>query len=152
MTTVRAYVDGDQADVMGLAAHLTAGAAPWRDHARSVAVVLGWVAEAIAAEGSPGHGLYVAADQDRVVGFVSMSTRTHFTGDVDACIGELVVDRDSRRQGVGRMLLRVAEEWARSNGFATLTLETGARNTAARALYAATGFADEDIRLTKRLV
>jgi ribosomal protein S18 acetylase RimI-like enzyme len=117
-----------------------------------VAVVLGWVAESIAAVGSPGHAVFVATKEDRVVGFVALSTRTHFTGDVDAYIGSLVVDQELERQGVGSMLLRVAEEWARDSGFQTLVLDTGARNTAARALYKAVGFAEEDIRLSKRLV
>jgi ribosomal protein S18 acetylase RimI-like enzyme len=151
VTTVRPYDEDDRPAVMHLAGRLTAGAAPWRDRERWVAVVLGWVAESIAAQGSPGHALFVAADGDRVVGFVAVSTRTHFTGDVDAYIGELVVDRTVERQGVGRMLLRVAEDWARDNGFDTLTLDTGARNTRARALYEAAGFEDEDIRLSKRL-
>lgn len=151
MTTVRPYVDADQPAVMALATRLTAGAAPWRSRERWVTVVQGWVAESIAAVGSPGHALFVADRGDRVVGFVALSTRTHFTGAVDAYIGELVVDQEVERQGVGKLLVSVAEEWARSNGFETLTLDTGARNTAARALYESAGFADEDIRLTKRL-
>jgi ribosomal protein S18 acetylase RimI-like enzyme len=136
---------------MALGARLTAGAPPWRDRDRWLAVVLGWVAESIAAQGSPGHALFVAAKDEHVVGFVALSTRTHLTGDVDAYIGELVVEQSVQRQGVGRMLLQVAEGWARDNGFQALTLDTGARNTAARALYQAAGFEDEDVRVTKRL-
>ena len=151
MTTVRPYDDEDQPAVMHLATRLTAGAAPWRDPERWRAVVLGWVAESITAQGSPGHALFVAEDGVRVVGFVALSTRTHFTGDVDAYIGELVVDRTVERQGVGRMLLRAAEDWARDLGFETLTLDTGARNIGARALYESVGFEDEDIRLSKRI-
>lgn len=152
MTTVRPYVDADQQAVMALTARLTAGAAPSRNRGRWVAVVLGWAAESIAAAGMPGHALYVAERDRRVVGFVALSTRTHFTGDVDAYIGELVVDHEVERQGVATQLLSVAQQWARDNGFETLTLDTGARNTATRALYEAAGFQDEDIRLTKRIV
>jgi ribosomal protein S18 acetylase RimI-like enzyme len=151
VTSVRPYVEDDQPAVMQLALRLTAGAAPWRDPDRWVAVVLGWVAESIAAEGSPGHALFVAEDGDRVVGFVALSTRTHFTGDVDAYIGHLVVDRAVERRGVGRRLLQEAEDWARVHGFETLTLDTGARNIGARALYESAGFEEEDIRLSKRL-
>jgi ribosomal protein S18 acetylase RimI-like enzyme len=136
---------------MALADRLVAGAAPWRDPERWLAVVRGWVAESIVAADQPGHALHVAVDDERVVGFVATSTRMHFTGDVDAYIGELVVATDVERRGVGRLLLETAEAWARSLGYRTLILDTGARNTAARALYESAGFVDEDIRLSKRL-
>ncbi len=153
MAGIRAYVEGDRASVMALADRLTAGAPPWRDRERWLAVVRGWVAESIDAAGHPLHALLVATDDhtDAVVGFVALSTRTHFTGDLHAYIGELVVDRNVERQGVGRLLLRAAERWALEHGFDAITLNTGAANTAARALYASAGYADEDIRLIKRL-
>jgi len=46
---------------------------------------------------------------------------------------------------------RAAESWAARNGFEHLSLETGAANTAARTFYSSVGFAEEDIRLTKKL-
>lgn len=150
--TIRQYDDRDHASVMALADRLTQGAQPWRDQDRWLAVVRGWVAESVDAATSPRHGLLVAADEaDRVEGFVAVSTRTHFTGDVDAYVGELVVASGHERRGIGRALLRAAEAWAREQGFAALTLDTGAANRAARALYEAEGFEDEDVRLTKRL-
>ncbi|HYO39311.1 MAG TPA: GNAT family N-acetyltransferase [Nocardioidaceae bacterium] len=153
MTTIRAYAECDRSAVMALADRLTAGAAPWRDRERWLAVVRGWVAESIDAADYPLHSLLVAADDDTdaVIGFVALSTRTHFTGDVHAYIGELVVDHRAERRGVGRRLLQAAECWALEHGFDSITLDTGAANTAARALYASAGYADEDIRLIKRL-
>jgi len=151
MTLLRAYEHDDHDSVMALADRLTAGAAPWRDRDRWLAVVRGWVAESLAAADAHRHALYVAVHEDRVVGFVALSTRTHFTGDVDAYIGELVVAEGHERHGVGRALLGTAESWARDHGFAALTLDTGAANLAARQFYATAGFEDEDIRLTKRL-
>ena len=151
MTTVRLYVDRDHDSVMALADRLTAGAASWRDRTRWLAVVRGWVAESISAADTPMHAMYVAVVDDHVVGFVAVSTRMHFTGALDAYVGELVVNSDVERRGVGRMLLEAAETWARDQGFTTVTLDTGAANTAARAFYLAAGFVEEDIRLAKRL-
>jgi ribosomal protein S18 acetylase RimI-like enzyme len=137
---------------MALASQLVAGRRPWRDEDRWLAMTSGWVAESIAAADSAGHALAVAVDDaDDVAGFVTLSTRTHFTGDVDAYVGELVVAPAHRREGVGRALIATAETWARSHGFRTLTLDTGGANQAARALYDATGFEVEDVRLTKLL-
>jgi GNAT superfamily N-acetyltransferase len=48
-------------------------------------------------------------------------------------------------------LLAAAEAWAGRCGLERLTLETGAANTAARAFYAAAGYHEEDVRLTKDL-
>lgn len=150
--TIRPYDDRDHASVMGLADRLTQGAQPWRDGERWLAVVRGWVAESVEAATSPRHGLLVAVDgADQVEGFVAVSTRTHFTGDVDAYVGELVVASGHERRGIGRALLRAAEAWAREQGFSVLTLDTGGANAQARALYEAEGFVEEDVRLTKPL-
>ena len=47
--------------------------------------------------------------------------------------------------------MAAAEEWARRQGLACVSLDTGAANTRARAFYAALGYEEEDVRLTKRL-
>ncbi len=149
---IREYDDARDRDrVTGLADRLTAGARPWRDRDRWLAVVRGWVAESVDAAGEPGHAVYVAEDDAGVQGFVSVTSRRHFTGDLDAYVGELVVSVEAEGHGVGRLLVGAAETWARAQGFRTLTLDTGAANAAARRLYAATGFDEEDVRLTKLL-
>jgi GNAT superfamily N-acetyltransferase len=75
------------------------------------------------------------------------------------------------RQGIGRELMGAADTWARDHGLAHLTLHAGARNAGARnagarnagarnagarnagarAFYAALGFAEEEVRLTRPL-
>lgn len=151
MTTVRPYDERDHDAVMALADRLTSGRPPWRDLDRWLATARGWVAESVAAADTPMHALLVAVVDDTVVGLVSLSTRTHFTGDVDAYVGELVVACGHERRGIGRALLADAESWAREHGLVTLTLDTGALNTGARGVYASAGFVEEDIRVTKRL-
>ncbi len=75
--------------------------------------------------------------------------RAHFSGQVDAYVGELVTAAGHERRGIGRALMAAAEAWGAQRGLRYLTLETGAANAAARSLYAALGFLAEDVRLTK---
>lgn len=56
----------------------------------------------------------------------------HFTGQVDAYVGELVVSAPYERRGIGRALMARAELWAGDCGLEHLTIETGAANVAAR--------------------
>ena len=73
----------------------------------------------------------------------------HFTGERDGYIGELVVAERTSRHGIGRALIAAADAWARDHGLRNLTLHTGSFNTNARAFYAALGFAEEEVRLTR---
>lgn len=57
--------------------------------------------------------------------------------------------RQATRLGIGRALIEAAQAWARDRGLENLTLHTGACNTAARAFYAALGFTEGEVRLTR---
>ena len=65
--------------------------------------------------------------------------------------GELVVAANAERRGIGRALITAAEQWAEERGLAHVTLDTGAANIGARSFYAALGYLEEDVKLTKRL-
>ncbi|HEX3513442.1 MAG TPA: GNAT family N-acetyltransferase, partial [Trebonia sp.] len=86
-----------------------------------------------------------------VVGVLSIHPSRHFTGELDGYIGELVVAEHASRRGIGRALVEAADTWARDHGLAHLTLHTGSYNTSARAFYAALGFAEEEVRLTRQV-
>lgn len=60
----------------------------------------------------------------------------------EAEILTLAVVPAARRRGLGRRLVEAAAAWAESAGAASLFLEVAEDNVAARALYAATGFAE----------
>jgi GNAT superfamily N-acetyltransferase len=45
--------------------------------------------------------------------------------------------------------MAAAEAWGAERGLSFITLETGAANHTARAFYAALGYAEEDVRLSK---
>lgn len=146
--TVRPYLPEDRGPVLALAQRLTEGVAPWRDPDAVATAVLGWVTASLE-HTDDDHGTFVAVRDDQVAGFVTVTIRTHFTGQRDAYVGELVVSPDAERTGVGSALVGAAESWARARGLRRMTLETGAANLRARAFYRALGFTDEDVRLSK---
>jgi ribosomal protein S18 acetylase RimI-like enzyme len=139
----------DHAAVLALAPRLTIGVAPWRDPDAVREAVTGWVRDSLAQAGTPHRAVLVAQRRDMIVGVATIGTRRHFTGELDAYVGELVVADGEERQGIGRLLMRGAEQWARDRGLRNLTLETGAANHAARAFYRSLGYLEEDVRLTR---
>lgn len=57
-----------------------------------------------------------------------------------AYIDDIAVDKDYRRQGVGRRLIQSAIAWAKEKGFPGIMLETQDNNVPACKLYEACGF------------
>jgi GNAT superfamily N-acetyltransferase len=148
---IRKYDPADRDQVMALAPRLTEGVAAWREPAAVLDAVQGWIRSAADTHAEPGHAVYVATLGERIVGVVAAAERTHFTGQVDAYVGELVTAAGMERRGVARQLMQAAERWGADRGLAHLTLETGAANATARAFYAALGYQEEDVRLTRDL-
>jgi ribosomal protein S18 acetylase RimI-like enzyme len=148
---IRTYAPTDRDAVLAMSPRLTEGMPPWRDPIAWLSAVRSWVRDSADSATQPGHALYVAVAGDRVVGFVSAAERTHFTGQVDAYVGELVTAAGMERRGIASALMAAAEAWAADHGLRCLTLETGAANQTARSFYAALGYLEEDVRLTKRI-
>ena len=148
---VRSYEPSDQQAVLALAPRLRFGVALWRDPDAVGQSVAGWVRDSLDRHRDDDRAVLVASAGGQIVGVVTVAERQHFTGQVDAYVGELVVRADHERGGVGTLLMRSAEQWARDRGLRHLTLETGAANEPARAFYARLGYHEEDIRLTTTL-
>ncbi len=146
---IRPYRATDRDRVMLLAPRLTEGTAPWRDPAGTLRAVEVAVRSAIDSFRVPGHAVFVAEADGGTVGLVTVSERLSFTGHREAYVGWLAVQAGMERRGIGSMLMAVVESWAIDRGLSCLTLETGAANHAARSLYQALGYEEEDIRLTK---
>jgi Acetyltransferases len=138
----------DRGAVLELADRLTVGVASWRAPELVLRAVRSWVSGDIDKVGEE-LMIYVAAEGADVVGFVAVTEDTHWTGERDAYIGELVIRPDLERQGVGRQLVRAAELWASTRGLRRVRLSTGAANTAALRLYGALGYQCEDVTLSR---
>jgi GNAT superfamily N-acetyltransferase len=146
---IRPATPADRDAALGLAPRLMIGVAPWLDRDGVLAAVKDWVASSIGAPG-PDRVALIAEDADGAcVGFVSVARREHWSGAVEAYIGELIVTERAEGTGVGRALLQAAEDWARERGYRLIALDTGAANARARRFYDRAGFAEDSVRLVK---
>jgi GNAT superfamily N-acetyltransferase len=148
---IREYSPADRDHLIALAPRLTEGVAPWRDPAAVLTAVRGWISSSADTAAREDHAVYVALIGNQIAGFVTVMPRKHFTGQLDAYVGELVTAPGLERRGVARQLMAAAQRWAVDRGLAFLTLETGAANHGARSFYAALGFREEDVKLTRDL-
>lgn len=146
---VRAVCDDDHDAVVALGDRLRVGVAPWRDPDAVSAAVRDWVRDSLS---DPGTTVFVAESHGgHIVGMATVAARRHFTGQIDAYVGELAVASGHTRNGIGRQLLVAVEQWALARGYACVTLETGAANEMARAFYESLGYLAEDVRMTRPL-
>ena len=148
---IRSADSGDRAVLLELADRLREGVAQWRDTPAVLSAVKGWVEKAADGLDDASQSLLVAEEDGRVVGFVSVSDRRHWSGEGEAYIGELVVEPSSEGRGIGTGLVDAAMAWARSRGHGRIAVSTGAANLRARRLYERLGFEEEDITLSAPL-
>jgi len=97
--------------------------------------------------------IFIARDKhgDRV-GFIWVGeSRSGFTGVVQAYILSIYVTDACRGQGLGRLLMVRAEEWAREKGFRSIGLSVAAHNVSAIALYEKLVYETETLRMFKDL-
>jgi ribosomal protein S18 acetylase RimI-like enzyme len=147
--SVRPATAADRPAILALGPRLAEGVAPWRDQDAARTVGHDWLNGSLD-EALKGTGaVFVAVDGGTIEGVISVNETRHFTGEQDGYIGELVVAVPAARRGIGRALIGAAETWAREHGLEHLTLHAGAHNANARAFYAALGFAEEEVRLTR---
>ena len=146
---VRPAGDDERAGILDLAPRLAEGVAPWRDQAEALQAGRRWLEDSLDSARTGDGVVIVVADEEGIAGVISVRASTHFTGERDGYIGELVVAHRAARRGIGRALVAAADEWARDHGLRHLTLHTGAFNAGARAFYADLGFVEEEVRLTR---
>jgi ribosomal protein S18 acetylase RimI-like enzyme len=151
MRQIRSAKDSDRDILLAMAERLQEGVATWRDPGAVVQAVRGWVRDSLEDLSAPDSAAFVAEREGAVVGFVCVSERTHFTGEIDTYIGELVVSKTAEGRGVGRALVDAAEDWGRARGRKRVVVDTGASNTPARRFYAALGYEEEDITVSRAI-
>lgn len=70
-------------------------------------------------------GFLVAEEEERICGYVALTEEAELS---IARVGDLVVDRRWRRQGIGTALLRAAAQWGREQELGWLLAEVQTRN------------------------
>lgn len=151
MLHVRPYVPNDRSFVFSLALRLAIGKQPWRDRALWLKTVEEWLTESISQHNQKTLVFIAEDEQGEPLGFATVSHSTHFIGQPQAYLGELVTLEQAEGRGVGSALVKACEQWAREQGYTILTLTTGAGNTRARRFYEHLGFQEEEVTLTKLL-
>ncbi|MFT3822660.1 MAG: GNAT family N-acetyltransferase [Chitinophagaceae bacterium] len=87
--------------------------------------------------------LVATTGNNEVVGMIGLIKNYHY--EHNGCyirIGALVVKKEQRKLGIGRLLMEEAERWARQSGANALLLNSGNREerTAAHAFYKSLGY------------
>lgn len=107
-----------------------------------VALARGFLQDRIARDQSV---LLLAERKDVAVGFTQLFPMFSSVRSARIWVlNDLYVAADERRGGVARRLLDAAARFARDDGAARIVLETARDNTAARALYRAAGWVEDD--------
>ena len=125
----------------------------------ALAGALGYAADAadipprLAALESAGRAVALVAEvEGRVVGLITshILATLHHTEPV-ALLTTLVVSEDARGAGVGRELVRAAEEWARGEGAQRMSVTSGLQRADAHQFYLRLGYAQTGLRFGKVL-
>jgi GNAT superfamily N-acetyltransferase len=83
------------------------------------------------------------ADLDgRPVGWIHMVVTEYVESGAFVVIGGLVVDREHRKQGIGRQLLAHAENWTSQRGCSIVRLWSSSTRTEAHRFYERVGYAN----------
>ena len=89
------------------------------------------------------QAVLVAAVGGELVGLAELSIRPYAEGCSTDRVGYLegwYVDPEHRRLGIGRALVRAAEDWARSQGCSELASDAAVDNETSRLAHLASGF------------
>jgi len=100
-----------------------------------------WTGPRLAQSAGPCATVWVAVDNDEVVGMVAVRTAAG-----EAEILNLAVASAQRRRGMGRLLVEAAIAAARAEGAGRVYLEVRESNAAARSLYAKLDFVESGRR------
>lgn len=87
------------------------------------------------------HAILVAEDKDhRIAGYIEIFPFRTIGSEPRIEIGSLVVDESCRSQGVGRLLMSHAEDWARARGFKEAGLRSNVIREGAHQFYESLGY------------
>lgn len=104
----------------------------------------------------PNSTILIAEANDEIAGFVTLQVHQvqqtpRMRGRRFVMIENMAVDRPHRRRGIGRALLKAAEDWAAQRGIDVLQLFVWQFNDAAARFYESEGFVTELRGMARRI-
>ena len=88
----------------------------------------------------PDHAIIVAELNGAICGWVHAHVQQSLVGGERGAILGLVVAREVRRSGIGRLLMSEAERWVRDRGLAEVVLRSNVKRSESHAFYPAIGY------------
>ena len=90
--------------------------------------------------GNPDHGVFVATDASRVLGWAHVKIEMSMVNDPKAQVAAIVIDAAHRGEGIGKELMQKVEAWALERGLASITLRCKIEREDAHLFYNRLGF------------
>jgi GNAT superfamily N-acetyltransferase len=149
---IRPATPTDRSAILALVPRLSeVGAPPWRARPHMIAADTQEVSQGL--EDQSGRSRFLVAEHGgTLLGFIYLMTLVdYYTGQEAGHVADIVVAPQAEGQGVGRALLAAGEEWARSRGYALLSLNVLAGNRGPRTMYEKLGYAPEWVKYVKPL-
>jgi GNAT superfamily N-acetyltransferase len=87
--------------------------------------------------------IFVAQIEDELVGYAAVVIQDHppvYVSTKHGVLESIAVSREHRGRGIGKRLVRAAEQWLRSRDVFEMTVRIDERNTASRALFGSRAF------------
>ena len=139
--SIRPGQPADQARILAIADRLAAFNPTTRSPVEIASRERRALAEALARP-APGSSVLVAEEVELgVVGILLLeSRRDYFTDELHGYVAILAVASEAEGQGLGKALLKAAEEWGRAQHFRRLTLAAFVDNRRATEFYARQGW------------
>ena len=142
--SIRHPVASDAPAILALADRLPAFGPTTREPAEIAHRERAALAEALAARADDSALLVAEQPAHGIIGVILLDKRRdYFTDQAHGHVAILAVAREAEGQGVGRALLKAAEDWGRSHGFRKLTLAVFTENHRARDFYGRQGWRPE---------
>lgn len=147
---IRPFEERDREACHQLAPRLLENVNPFDDSGSGPFDTVEWMLAAEETQQTP-QAVFVAEDDEGVAGMVKVFMKGQMKGQKEAYVDGLAVNERIAHQGVGTALMKACEDWARGRGHKWLHIETPASNTAAREFYAAIGYGEEVVKLSKEI-
>ena len=96
--------------------------------------------------------IFVAEENGEFLGFIELAVQNdYFTGEKQGYISSIAVLPEGEGKGIGKKLMKKAEEWASKQGLKVIVLEVFKSNQRAVSFYELLGYKQEIVKMTKEL-